>query len=65
MAPVEERPALPAPGFEGLTLLLPAEVAAELERVARPRGQSPAELIAQIVRDYLRRPAGPRPPARG
>ena len=63
MAPVEERPALPALGFEGLTLLLPADTAAELERAARRRGESPAELIAQIVGDYLRRPAGDRPPA--
>ncbi len=65
MAPVEERPAAPASGFEGLTLLLAAEMAAELERAARRRGQSAAELVAQIVRDYLRRPAGDRPPARG
>jgi hypothetical protein len=65
MAPVEEGHALPALGFEGLTLLLPADLAAELERAARRQGQSPAELIARIVGDYLRRPAGHRPPARG
>ena len=65
MAPVEGRPAPPALGPEVLTLLLPADLAAELERAARRRGQSPPELIAQIVRDYLRRPAGHRPPARG
>jgi hypothetical protein len=65
MAPVEERTAPPALGYEGSMLLLPADTAAELERAARRRGQSPAELIARIVRDYLRRPAGPRPPAQG
>jgi hypothetical protein len=65
MAPVEERPAPPASGYEGLTLLLPADVAAGLERAARRQGQSPAELIAWIVRDFLRQTAGQRPPARG
>jgi hypothetical protein len=56
---LEEGAAPPAPALEGLTLLLPAAAAA-LEREARRRGRTSAELIARLVRDYLRRQAVPR-----
>ncbi len=65
MAPVDEGHAVPALGCDGLTLPLPAALAAGPERAARGRGQSAAELIAGIVRDFLRQQARGRPPAQG
>jgi hypothetical protein len=65
MPPAEDGRPLLAPDYEGLTLLLPAAMAAKLEQAAHPRGQSSPELNARIVRDFLHQQAAPRPRAQG